>query len=39
MKEFNLTESPASDLIRKMLAVGLLEPAQERGRGQYRFVV
>lgn len=39
MKEFNLTESPASDLIRKMLAVGLLEPAQERGRGHYRFVV
>ena len=39
MTETGLTASPASNLIRKMLAAGLIATANGRGRGKYKFTV
>ena len=39
MEETGLTASPASDLVRKMLAAGLIVPVSGQGRGKYKFTV
>lgn len=39
MTETGLTASPASDLVRKMLAAKLIAPVSGQGRGKYKFTI
>lgn len=37
MKLLNLTASPASALLKRMLQMDLIAPEKGRGKGKYRF--
>lgn len=37
VKELDVTKSPASEILNKLLSVGAILPAPEFGRGKYRF--
>lgn len=36
-KQLNITKSPASELLKKLLAVGAILPTQGQGKGMYQF--
>ena len=37
-KQLNITKSPASELLKKLLIVGAILPTQGQGKGEYHFV-